>query len=213
MIINNPKKNILKKIKAALAKPVPIPFNETVEQNIFPQTQQPLEIEFAENFSKLQGRFSFCSNEKELIEQLNTLIEARKWTSIFCSEKTLADQLSKLPLALQSGNLSNCHAAITSCEALVARTGSLMLSSAFTNGRTASVYAPVHICIAHSNQLVFDVSDAFDLIKKKYGDNIPSLISLATGPSRTADIEKTLVVGVHGPKEVFCFLIDDEIKN
>lgn len=213
MIINNPKKNILKKIKAALAKPVPIPFSETVEQNIFPQPQQPLEIEFAENFSKLQGRFSFCSNEQELIEQLNILIEARKWTNIFCSEKTLIDQLNKLPLALQSNNLSNCHAAITSCEALVARTGSLMLSSAFANGRTASVYAPVHICIAHSNQLVFDVSDAFDLIKKKYGDNIPSLISLATGPSRTADIEKTLVVGVHGPKEVFCFLIDDEMKS
>jgi len=45
-------------------------------------------------------------------------------------------------------------------------------------------------------------------MKEKYGENLPSLITLATGPSRTADIEKTLVVGVHGPKEVFCFLIE-----
>ena len=43
---------------------------------------------------------------------------------------------------------------------------------------------------------------------KKEADVIPSMISYATGPSRTADIEKTLVVGVHGPKEVYCFLVD-----
>ena len=47
------------------------------------------------------------------------------------------------------------------------------------------------------------------MIKNKYGDHLPSLITFATGPSRTADIEKTLVVGVHGPKEVFCFLVDE----
>jgi len=46
------------------------------------------------------------------------------------------------------------------------------------------------------------------LMNKKYKDNLPSLITFATGPSRTADIEKTLVVGVHGPKEVYCFLVD-----
>jgi L-lactate dehydrogenase complex protein LldG len=53
------------------------------------------------------------------------------------------------------------------------------------------------------------VKDALQLIKNRYGDNLPSLISFATGPSRTADIEKTLVVGVHGPREVYCFLIDE----
>jgi len=56
--------------------------------------------------------------------------------------------------------------------------------------------------------LVYDIKDAIGSMKEKYQDNLPSLITLATGPSRTADIEKTLVVGVHGPKEVFCFLIE-----
>jgi L-lactate dehydrogenase complex protein LldG len=71
------------------------------------------------------------------------------------------------------------------------------------------VYAPIHICIAYTKQLVYDVKDALQLIKSKYGNNLPSLISFATGPSRTADIEKTLVVGVHGTKEVYCFLVDE----
>ena len=75
-------------------------------------------------------------------------------------------------------------------------------------GRTVSVYAPVHICIGYSNQLVYDIKEALQLLKEKYKNNIPSSITFATGPSRTADIEKTLVVGVHGPKEVYLFLVD-----
>ena len=73
-----------------------------------------------------------------------------------------------------------------------------------------SVYAPVHICIAYTKQLVYDIKDGLQLLKEKYGKQLPSLITFATGPSRTADIEKTLVVGVHGPKEVYCFLVDEE---
>ena len=105
-------------------------------------------------------------------------------------------------------DLKGCDASITSCESLVARTGSILLSSNTESGRTVSVYAPVHICIAYTSQLVFDIKDGLKQICIKYGTKLPSLITLATGPSRTADIEKTLVVGVHGPKEVFCFLID-----
>jgi L-lactate dehydrogenase complex protein LldG len=90
---------------------------------------------------------------------------------------------------------------------LVARTGTIVLSSQQLSGRITSVYAPVHICIAYTHQLVNDISDSLDLFKKDLSF-IPSMISYATGPSRTADIEKTLVVGVHGPKEVYCFLVD-----
>jgi L-lactate dehydrogenase complex protein LldG len=82
------------------------------------------------------------------------------------------------------------------------------MSAAQSIGRSSSVYAPIHICIAFTSQLVYDVKDALQLIKEKYKDKIPSLITFASGPSRTADIEKTLVVGVHGPKEVYCFLVD-----
>jgi L-lactate dehydrogenase complex protein LldG len=66
----------------------------------------------------------------------------------------------------------------------------------------------VHICIAWSHQLVYDIADGLQQLREGYAQQFPSLVTLATGPSRTADIEKTLVVGVHGPKEVFCFLVD-----
>ena len=109
---------------------------------------------------------------------------------------------------LTYGDLASCDAAITTCEWLVARTGSIVLSAGQQSGRTVSVYAPIHICIAYTSQLVYDIKDGLQQAKEKYGANLPSLITFATGPSRTADIEKTLVVGVHGPKEVYVFLVD-----
>ena len=204
------RENILSKIKQALKKSVPVPFAASEgNTSVFQPSVQELEIEFAENFSKLQGRFSYCSNEAELAAQLQTLATQRKWEHIYCVEPELKSMLSKNGFENHTATaLDTCHASITYCEQLVARTGSLLLSSGQASGRTVSVYAPVHICIAYTNQLVYDIADGFDSLLDKYRLNLPSLISLASGPSRTADIEKTLVVGVHGPKEVFCFLLD-----
>lgn len=202
------KKNILKKIKQALATPVPVPFSGQTTAQVFNAQQQELEIEFAEKFSAQQGKFSFCSDAIELINQLQTLFAARNWEKIFIKDDILQQTLKSAGLNINyTNNLAECNAALTTCEYLIARTGSIVLSSALQSGRTVSVYAPVHICIAFANQLVYDIKDGFEMIQKKYHQNLPSLITFATGPSRTADIEKTLVTGVHGPKEVFCFLI------
>jgi len=208
---NNARENILQKIKQALAKPVPVPFTAT-EKNL-PQVFQPskeeLEIEFAENFTNLLGKFSFCATEQELANQLNTLITARKWDKIFCREPQIKSTLSLNGFKqFEYADLNTCQASITSCELLVARTGSILLSSAQKSGRSTSVYAPAHICIAYTSQLVYDIGDGLQFVQEKYSNNLPSLITLATGPSRTADIEKTLVVGVHGPKEILVFLVD-----
>jgi L-lactate dehydrogenase complex protein LldG len=75
-------------------------------------------------------------------------------------------------------------------------------------GRVAPIFYPVHIVVAFAHQLVPDIVDALKLVQSRYGDQLPSMINLNTGPSRTADIEKTLVVGVHGPAEVYCFFVN-----
>jgi L-lactate dehydrogenase complex protein LldG len=207
---NTARENILTKIKQALGKPVPVPFPASEgNESVFLPSQQEMEIEFSEKFTKLEGRFSFCTDEQELVSQLQTLISTRKWSKIYSRETGLQDQLSKAGFTtVYSEDVAICDAAITGCEALIARTGSMVLSSAQLSGRTTSVYAPIHICVAYRHQLVYDISEGLQQLRETYGQQFPSLVTLATGPSRTADIEKTLVVGVHGPKEVFCFLVD-----
>ena len=208
---SNARENILNRIKQALGKPVPVPFPASEgNESVYLPSQQELEIEFAENFTRLEGRFSFCASEQELAEQLQTLVASRKWTKLYSRENEWKQKLGDAGFqADYTDDLPGCEAAITGCEYLVARTGSIVMSSAQQSGRTVSVYAPVHICIAYTHQLVYDISEGVQQLREQYGQQFPSLVTLATGPSRTADIEKTLVVGVHGPKEVFCFLVDN----
>jgi L-lactate dehydrogenase complex protein LldG len=211
MNVSPSKENILKKIRKALSHSAPLPFPQSEgNQPLFPPLQQEPEVEFAEQFTKLQGKFIYCINQQEFAFQLASLIKKQDWKKVFCLEdKILASAKSQLADRLVKKDLAGCDVSITGCEYLVARTGSIVMSAAQAAGRSTSVYAPVHICVAYTSQLVFDIKDALQATKDKYGDQLPSLITFATGPSRTADIEKTLVVGVHGPKEVFLFLVED----
>jgi L-lactate dehydrogenase complex protein LldG len=209
--ISASKENILKKIRKALSDSTPIPFPQSEgNSSVFKPSVGELELQFAEEFTGLLGKFVFCLDHDELSVKLFELLKHKELTKLFCSEPSLRSILSTgntKPFPVTT-TLEECQVSITSCECLVARTGSIVLSAAQQNGRTASVYAPIHICIAYTNQLVYDIKDALQLVKEKYPQNFPSLLTFATGPSRTADIEKTLVVGVHGPKEVYVFLID-----
>ena len=211
MNVSPSKENILKKIRKALTHSTPLPFPQSEgNSSVFTPSQKELEVEFAERFTQLQGRFIFCLNKQELVTRIKEVLEHNGWTNIFCREEELKNMLRENKFDNFSyDHLPSCDAGITTCEAWIARTGSILMSAAQPSGRTTSVYAPVHFCIAYSSQLVYDVKDGIQLMKEKYPENLPSLITFATGPSRTADIEKTLVVGVHGPKEVYVFLVDD----
>lgn len=210
MSISPAKENILKKIRKALSNSTPLPFPQSEgSSSVYQPSQQDLELEFAQRFTSLQGKFVFCVNQKELAAQLNQIAANNKWEKIYCREEGLRNMLAENQFTNYSHNdLASCDTAITTCEWLVARTGSIVMSAAQESGRTVSVYAPIHICIAYTSQLVYDVKDALLKAREKYSGNLPSLITFATGPSRTADIEKTLVVGIHGPKEVYVFLVD-----
>ncbi|MEQ1553147.1 MAG: LUD domain-containing protein [Ferruginibacter sp.] len=204
------KENILNRIKEALLNPVPLPFTDSnADADIFVKNNDDNIVLFSEEFTKLQGKFLFCISEQEFQEKLAALILENNWQKIFCIEDKINNFLKNI-LVENYTNLSSCDVSITGCESLVARTGTMVLSAAQQSGRTTSVYAPIHICVAYTSQMIYDVKDALASLTDKYQTiNFPSFITFASGPSRTADIEKTLVTGVHGPKEVYCFLVED----
>lgn len=212
MNVSPAKENILKRVRNALSQPVQLPFPQAEgNQSVFHTGHESLEMKFAEEFSRLQGRFVYCSNRDELKENLELLIQKKSWSKLYCTEESFKS-LFRSDVLQEGGSeltdLPEADAAVTPCESLVARTGSILMSSGLSSGRRLAVFPPVHIVIAYSDQLVFDLRDALKLMKERYGDFLPSMLSFQTGPSRTADIEKKLVVGVHGPKEVYVFLLD-----
>src|SRR5215208_3751634 len=169
---NSPaKNNILKKIRMALAHPTPLPFpNSEGTESVFQPLQQDLVVEFAEQFTQLQGKFVFCVNHNELVEHFHKLCYQNQWTKIYCIEEKWKPVVQ--PNSLYD-DIATCEAAITGCELLIARTGSIVLSSVH-QGRIPSVYAPVHVCIATTSQLVYDIKDGLVGLKNKYREFLPS---------------------------------------
>jgi L-lactate dehydrogenase complex protein LldG len=208
-----PKEKILKKVRQALTFKSKNQFtNIDLDSNIYVQPSSDLSLleVFAQQFTALNGEFVYCSNQFDFLDKLITLLEQRKWKHFFCWEHKLQDTLKDtgINFSHKKEQLEKVQAAITTCEALIARTGTILVSSA-ANSRTLTIWPPVHIVVAKRSQLVMETKDGMQLVRNRYGKNLPSLLSYITGPSRSNNIENTLVVGAHGPMEVFVFIVDD----
>jgi L-lactate dehydrogenase complex protein LldG len=121
----------------------------------------------------------------------------------------LADCDHKVQWSSRGAPLEGAQATITHCEALVAATGTIIVS-AECGGRGGSVIAPVHVVIANSTQLVPDLDSAMARLHQRGTYHRNSFVGFITGCSRTADIEKILVIGAHGPRRVVVILENDK---
>ena len=207
------KERLLKKIRKALLVKRDNPYPSLEEQPLYTDPDESLEIFFAQQFTAVSGKFVFCENEIQVIESLIAITEQEQVKKMYAWEPVVQEMLDRyeFPYYKSDVDFSKAELGITACEALVARTGSIMVTNGEHTGRRLSVYPPVHVVIAYTSQLVMDLKDGFDLIKKKYAI-MPSMISTITGPSRTADIEKTLVLGAHGPKQLYLLLLNDTFE-
>lgn len=212
MALSKARESILSKIATALCERADIPFAHEDDFYLkFTGAQGDLASTFSKEFTAHQGQLITCSGKKDLLDNLQLLIAVKKWKNIRCQHLDLPKDLQLAALRFVNNvNGNEPEAGITGCECLVARTGSVLLSAAQASGRMLPVSVPVHLVIATMNQLVFDINDAIDHVQKKYQGHLPSALFFASGPSRTGDIERTLVIGVHGPIEVYVFLVDDK---
>ncbi len=98
--------------------------------------------------------------------------------------------------------LEACDVGITGCEALIAQTGSVLVTSRSSGGRALTCLPPHHVVLASADQLIADLPGGYALLRAKYGNDWPTFMGLISGPSRTGDIERILVLGAHGPKQL-----------
>lgn len=206
----SPKEDILKRIKAGLRQPVAMPFPDAVQPaEIFHQHNEPLAVQFDKEFSRLLGHLAYCL-PGEINGRINQFIETYKWQSVYVSPglPETFPELNSLDITNHADPIE-AQVVITECECLIAETGSAVLSAKASHGRSIPIYAPAHIIIATERQLVAGLPDAITFLKMKYDGNWPSMVCFSSGPSRTGDIEKTLVVGVHGPRDVIVILVKD----
>jgi L-lactate dehydrogenase complex protein LldG len=201
-----PKERMLKKIRKALIEKRENPYPRLEENEpVYPVNNELPEFIFAEEFGKIGGQFIFCEDIPHFAQNMQELIAHKSWKHLFCWEESIAALLQKAKIGYEGSEqhfIEQAEAGITGCEALAARTGSILISNQDKAGRRLSVYPHAHIVIAYTSQLKPDIKEAIQFVRDKYEGKLPSMLSNTTGPSRTADIEKTLVLGAHGPKEI-----------
>jgi L-lactate dehydrogenase complex protein LldG len=172
----------------------------------------------AENLEKLRAVLVRVPDPAAAADYLGGLVRAKDWQRVAWHENALVEAVvAGVPCGtyrvddaahpFDKNTLEACDAGVTSCECLVAQTGSILVASATSGGRALSVLPHAHVVIATLDQLVPTLADALGLVRENHAGRLPSMLSFITGPSRTGDIERILVLGAHGPKELFVILV------
>jgi L-lactate dehydrogenase complex protein LldG len=112
--------------------------------------------------------------------------------------------------ALSKGQLASCQGVLTGCAVGIADTGTIVLDSGATQGRRAITLLPdFHLCVVFGSQVVETVPEALGILAPEVGTGRMPL-TLVSGPSATSDIELTRVEGVHGPRNLWVILVEEE---
>lgn len=199
------RREILEKLRKAK---VSVPERPDFDEPVFHALKLPPVESFKNSLEEVNGHVHVFNNDRELLAELKKDLTNYDTSKICCIEPEIKKMLQTADIDLSVCNevREDVEIGITGCEFLVAQTGSALVSSSQKGGRQLFIYPAVHIIIASKNQMVKTLDEAYRQVSRKYSNNLPSQLLLITGPSRTADIEKTLTLGAHGPKELHVYL-------
>lgn len=170
---------------------------------------------FRQNAQALKAHFQVCADLPAAIQCIKKLAADEGWKKVGFHDGELTGAVVA-GLSLQSVKtdggyaldaLEDCDAGITECEALIAQTGTVLVSGRRSGGRALSVLPPHHIVLARRSQMMPDLTTALQRVRQNLPTEFPGILSLITGPSRTGDIERILVLGAHGPKQLTILLV------
>lgn len=223
----NARDSILSSIRAHLAAsklhdqnvPVHRGAGATVPQSNGSSTAARSNVEqFKTNLEAVMGHCVIARTELEIVHALTRIITELKHTAlnprrIALSDAKGLDRLVRLvavqvdvTTAPSSSELFGIDIGITTAQAAIAETGTLVLDSSRERNRLISLVPPVHIAIVEASNIYSTLGESLSVLQSD--KEISPVVTFITGPSRTADIELTLAIGVHGPQELYVIIYD-----
>ena len=189
------RETILGSIRSHLAaSPPPDPVQAVVSPEAPPLITSVVDV-FKQNVEAVDGHCVVVKTEEELTRILKNF-----GGQIAISDAPILKRL--LPdVAVAPSDVFAFDVGITTAQAAIADTGTLVLDSARERHRLVSLVPPVHIAIVDAATMFQTLGEALAFIHQN--GNISPAVTFVTGPSRTADIELTLAIGVHGPQELY----------
>ena len=210
---NEARQAILGSIRTHLAASVPEENHENLLQNPVILSKTPSTISviefFKQNLELVNGRCIVANNDTDIADALTRIITDRKAERLAISDNPEVERLlhltdleiEELGIAPNAHDIFRFDVGLTTVQAAIAETGTLVLVSIHERHRLVSLVPPVHIAIVDASKICQTLADALTFIRKE--KEISPAVTFITGPSRTADIELTLTIGVHGPQELY----------
>ncbi|MGA2786440.1 MAG: LUD domain-containing protein, partial [Verrucomicrobiota bacterium] len=164
------REKILNRVRDAMRTPAPHPAAPTGAP-VFATVTNP-EQRFREEFLTLKG------------EVIDSPEQLRGFLAGFTKIATDGSNLVKQAVGAGNAGVREADLGVTACDCLIAQMGAIVVSPKSAGGRALSVLPPVHLVIAHRNQLLPDLATAIAFIRRRYDGQWPSTLSIITGPSR-----------------------------
>lgn len=186
---------------------------------------------FQKEFELVSGEFHFCESGTAVLPLLDQLIQSSASKNVAISQHEICKRLAvaetlqaRLPDVnlltedIESENpfdrtrlrnsMAQVQLSITGAEYLIADTGTIVTVAGARASRQISLLPSIHLVLATSEQIFPNMADLFLEIERTHGTKLPgSALTCITGPSRTADIEKVLIKGVHGPMRLILLMV------
>jgi L-lactate dehydrogenase complex protein LldG len=216
---NAARQAILGSIRSHLAASVPFdkhehpvnPENPVILSN---RTSAALVDGFKQNLEAVGAHCTLANGDTEIARALTNIIHGLQKTSVRAQRIAISDnpiverlmyltdlEIEALTIAPNASDIFSYDVGISTAQAAIAETGTLVLDSADERHRLVSLVPPVHIAIVDASRICETLGEALALLRN--GKDLSRAVTFVTGPSRTADIELTLTVGVHGPQELY----------
>ena len=176
---------------------------------------------FVENLEAVGGHCVVTRNELEVVAALTRIVADLQKTDLRARRIALSNapnvgrlirlaevEVDEITIAPATADLFNYDVGITTAQAAIAETGTLVLESECERHRLVSLVPPVHIAVVEAKSIRLTLGEALAAVHSNGFSEMSPTITFITGPSRTADIELTLTIGVHGPQELYVIVND-----
>jgi len=183
---------------------------------VFANDQASLVERFQEALEMVAGHCVRVRDEREATEAVREIINQLKARRVAISNAPLMQRIvtqvgtdTEWLENASASELFDCDAGVTSAQWAIAETGTLVLESDDERHRLASLVPPVHIAIIEAARIRQTLGEVLQALNEKGRDGLSRIITFITGPSRTSDIELTLAIGVHGPRELHVIILEE----
>ena len=192
MNVGDARTEILRSIRTHLTESAPydrreVPIETNPRKSLLKQSSESLTQIFKRNLELVDGHCIIAQNDTEVAEAVQRITQGK---GIAVSSERLSKQ-----------DLFTVDVGVTSAQAGIAETGTIVLDSSVERNRLVSLVPPIHIAILDASKIFLTLGETLAALHS--GPELSPAITFITGPSRTADIELTLTLGVHGPQELY----------